>query len=222
MKSTLENPQWLKEKEKIENSLRFDLNDVYSHLGEVKQAIDDVKVFKKFGKCNYIDKIIWLIYSGVMNFCQTDKVKSIPISEKFIENVKGILYNEIQIHLSHITGDIIGYSHSYCNLRIRENKYKKTKKEVDDFIKTVIKFNEIDTAALEQKKQECIDELFEDLAGDNVLIFDDGLKTEDIFIHDDYLFDSLDEQETKNICDYVLNDIDQNDALFEDLPNQNL
>ena len=88
-----------------------------------------------------------------MNFCQTDKVKGIPISEKFIENVKGILYNEIQIHHSHITGDIIGYSHSYCNLRIRENKYKKTKKEDDDFIKTVIKFNEIDTAALEQKNK---------------------------------------------------------------------
>ena len=37
---------------------------------------------------------------------------------------------------------------------------KETKKEDDDFIKTVIKFNEIHTAALEQKKQEHIDELF--------------------------------------------------------------
>ena len=63
-----------------------------------------------------------------------------------------------------------------------------------------------------------IDELFDDLAGDNVPIFDDELKTEDIFIDDDYLFDSSDEQETKNIFDYVLNDIDQNDFLFEDLP----
>ena len=122
MKSTLENPQWLKEKEKIENSLRFDLNDVYSHLGEVKEAIDDVKVLKKFDKCNYIDKIICFIYSGVMNFCQTYKAKSISISETFIENIKGILYNEIHIHHSHITGDIIGYSYSYCNLRVREKK----------------------------------------------------------------------------------------------------
>ena len=95
---------------------------------------------------------------------------------------------------------------------------KETKKEDDDFIKTVITFNEIDTAALEQKKQECIDELFDYLAGENVPIFDDGLKTEAIFIDDDYLFDSSDEQETKNICDYLLHDIDQNDVLFEDLP----
>ena len=56
------------------------------------------------------------------------------------------------------------------------------------------------------------------LAGDNVSIFDDGLKTEDIFIDDDYLFDSSNEQETKNICDYVVNDIDQTNFLFEDLP----
>ena len=69
-----------------------------------------------------------------------------------------------------------------------------------------------------KKKQEHIDELFDDLDGNNVPIFDYGLKTEDIFIDDDYLFDSSDEQETKNICDYLLNDIEQNDVLFEDLP----
>ena len=122
IENVLKNPQWIREKEKIENSLRFDLNDVYSHLGEVKEAIDDVKVLKKIGKCNYIDKIICFIYSGFMNFCQTYKAKGIPISETFIENIKGILYNEIHIHHSHVTGDIIGYSHSYCNLRVREKK----------------------------------------------------------------------------------------------------
>ena len=29
-------------------------------VGEVKEAIDDFKVFKKFGICSYIDKIICL------------------------------------------------------------------------------------------------------------------------------------------------------------------
>ena len=31
--------------------------------------------------------------------------------------------------------------------------------------------------------------------------------------------DSGDEQETKNLCDYVLDDVDQNDILFEQEPN---
>ena len=76
---------------------------------------------------------------------------------------------------------------------------KETKNENDDFIKTVIKCNEIYTAVLEQNKNKStlINYLMTYLAGDNVSIFDNGLKTEDIFIDDDYLFDSSNEQETK-------------------------
>ena len=94
--------------------MRYDLNDVYLHLGQVEEVIHDTKVSKKKktrkkkkigGTCNHIDKIICFVYSSIMDFCETDKVKGIPILEKFIENVKGILYNEIHIHNSHITGD---------------------------------------------------------------------------------------------------------------------
>ena len=94
--------------------MRYDLNDVYLHLGQVEEAIHYTKVSKKktkqekkkkIGTCNHIDKIICFVYSSIMDFCETDKVKGIPILEKFIENVKGILYNEIHIHNSHITGD---------------------------------------------------------------------------------------------------------------------
>ena len=91
--------------------MRYDLNNAYSHLGEVKEATDDLQVVKKFAK-NYIDKIICFTYSAVMDFRQTDKVKGIPLSAKFIENINGILYNEMHVHLSHITGNIISYSHS--------------------------------------------------------------------------------------------------------------
>ena len=34
-------------KKEIEDFMRYDLNDVNSHLGEVKEAMDDVNVFKK-------------------------------------------------------------------------------------------------------------------------------------------------------------------------------
>ena len=53
--------------------------------------------------------------------------------------------------------------------------------------------------------------------GDRRQIIDDVVKTEDIFIDDNYLFDDDDTQETKT-CDYVLNDIDTNDVLFEHVP----
>ena len=53
--------------------------------------------------------------------------------------------------------------------------------------------------------------------GDRWQAIDDEIETEDIFIDDNYLFDSGSEQETKNLCDFVLSDIDQNDILFEDV-----
>ena len=57
-----------------------------------------------------------------MDFKKTNKIKGIPISEKFMENIKGILNNQTLIHHYHISGEILGYSHSYCNLKVRENK----------------------------------------------------------------------------------------------------
>ena len=48
------------------------------------------------------------------------------MSKNFIENVKGIMNNRTHVHHSHITGEIIGYTHSYCNQKVRENYPKIT------------------------------------------------------------------------------------------------
>ena len=73
-------------------------------------------------------------------------------------------------------------------------------------------------AATREKEEDYYDKLFDDIADESgkALVIDDASQTEGI-IDDDYLFDSPDKQETKNICDYVINDVDQNDVLFEDL-----
>ena len=59
-----------------------------------------------------------------MNLRQTEKIKETIVSEKFVDNVKGLLYNKTNIHHSYITGNIIGYSHSYCNFKVRQNREK--------------------------------------------------------------------------------------------------
>ena len=46
------------------------------------------------------------------------------MSKYFIENLKGIMKNKTHILHSHISGEIIGYVHSYCNLIVRENQTK--------------------------------------------------------------------------------------------------
>ena len=37
-------------------------------------------------------------------------------------NIKGIMSNTMHIHHSHVSGDIIGYAHSFCKWKVRENK----------------------------------------------------------------------------------------------------
>ena len=46
------------------------------------------------------------------------------MSIKLITNMSNILKNTHCPHHSHITGDIIGYSHTFCNERVRENYYR--------------------------------------------------------------------------------------------------
>ena len=72
-------------------------------------------------------------------------------------------------------------------------------------------------APTRQKKEDYCKDLFDDItdADDRRQAIDDKIKTEDIFIDDNHLFDSGDEREAKNLCGIVLIDIDQNDSLFE-------
>ena len=42
VEQALECPQWIKEKEKLEEFMHYDLNDVYTRLGELKEAIDEI------------------------------------------------------------------------------------------------------------------------------------------------------------------------------------
>ena len=60
----------------------------------------------------------------MVSFCRTEQVKGIPLAKNFIENVRETLNNTIQLHHFHGTGEIIGYSHSYCNHKGRENYFK--------------------------------------------------------------------------------------------------
>ena len=92
----------------------------------MKEEIDNIVVNKKrFVKCDYFpDKIISFIYSSLIKFVETDRVKGIPMLKNFIENLKGIMRNKTHIHHSHISGEIIGYTHSYCKYKVRKNRAK--------------------------------------------------------------------------------------------------
>ena len=127
--------------------------------------------------------------------------------EEFENELKKDLYKELE----HVKTD-----DSYVEPIVQdaETIEKETKKKDDEFFKLVLKFSEIDSAAIEQNRQENIIDLFDYLEDDKSQVIDDELKTEEIFIDDDDLIDSLNEQEIKDASNDVTNDIDidQNDV----------
>ena len=60
----------------------------------------------------------------LIKFSETGKVKGIPMSKNDIDNLKGIMKNRTHVNHSHISGEIIGYAHRYCNYKVRENQTK--------------------------------------------------------------------------------------------------
>ena len=60
----------------------------------------------------------------MINFFQTNKVRGIPLSKIFIGNISSILENTHCIHYYHITEEILGHAHTFCNEKVRENYYR--------------------------------------------------------------------------------------------------
>ena len=66
--------------------------------------------------------MVGFVYSRVMNFMENDNVKGPIISSNVLSNVDCLVHGKTVLYHSHITGDVIGYTHSFCNLKVRENK----------------------------------------------------------------------------------------------------
>ena len=94
---------------------------------ELKDNIHHVSLPKNIfcsKKILFSDKLVPFFYSAMIRFYKTDKVKGILLFKNFIENLKGMMNNKTYLHHSHIGGEIIGYAHSFCNAKVRENKYR--------------------------------------------------------------------------------------------------
>ena len=91
--------------------------EIVSELKKIKTSKEDE------GKATK-EKAIQYMYEHSICFIPTTKVNAkCPISSKFISNLVAIFKNQRDIHHSHTTGKIIGYTQNFCNLRCKENYY---------------------------------------------------------------------------------------------------
>ena len=97
-----------------------ELNNVYSRIREFKEDVDSAVVPRKFDKYEFSHKIISFIYSTLIKSVETEKVKGIPMSKNFVDNLKAIMRNKTHIHYSLVSGKTNGYACSYSNYKVRK------------------------------------------------------------------------------------------------------
>ena len=109
------------------NFINFEQFFAYHTFADIKENVDKISLSKKpFSKkqYNFTEKAIASLYSNMIHFCATNKVTGIPISKKFLWNLTAILSDTKCVHNSHMTGNIYGYAHTFCNEKVRENYFK--------------------------------------------------------------------------------------------------
>ena len=92
-------------------------------FGELKEKISDIKVTSKHKSKipKFTLQLYAFIYQKIMCFptsifeCETVTTKNL------FENVHKIINVKVHLHHSHVTGDIIGHVHDFCNWQVREN-----------------------------------------------------------------------------------------------------
>ena len=93
---------------------------------DLREEIENIDIPKRrYGKKIWFikDKLVAFLYERFIDFVKSDKVKGVPIYQKFISNVIGVLTHKNCIHHSHVTGEVVGHSHAFCNEKVRENYY---------------------------------------------------------------------------------------------------
>ena len=112
--------------EKLEKFLR-DYCPIYEY--DIEGLIEnEIKTFEiKYNKTMKIPKFTMQLYSFIydclMDFPTTkfDQIKTVT-TRGFLGKIYKILNAKVHLHHPHVSGEIHGYSHDYCNWKSRENK----------------------------------------------------------------------------------------------------
>ena len=67
-------------------------------------------------------KLYAFVYDKLVEFPESDIACDKITTNNFFKNVHQILKVKMPLHHSHVAGEILGYVHDFCNLRVKENK----------------------------------------------------------------------------------------------------
>ena len=94
----------------------LDFNDLKEEISKM-----EIRNQKSKSKKTTLLQIYAFIYFRLMDFSLADFEFQTIASTDFFESVYKIFNNEYNIDHLHVTGEIRGYVHQFCNLRLKEN-----------------------------------------------------------------------------------------------------
>ena len=62
------------------------------------------------------------MYARIMKFPEKKYYVKALVAKDFLSGIRNILNNQTVLHLSHMTENVIGYAHNFCNKRLTENQ----------------------------------------------------------------------------------------------------
>ena len=99
--------------------------DVDDDIDKLKSNIELIEI-KNYVKSNKIPKfnlkLYALVYNSLIEFPRSKFNYETITTNNFFGNVHKYIKVKIDLHHSHITGEIFGYSHDFCNWKVEESK----------------------------------------------------------------------------------------------------
>ena len=92
------------------------------NFAELKELISEIKVKSRSKVSKFKMQIYAFFYKEIMKFPNTFFESEAFTTNDLFDFVHKLINVKIHLHHSHITGEIKGYSHDFCNWIVRENK----------------------------------------------------------------------------------------------------
>ena len=93
-------------------------------FNEMKEAIKDITIKNKQASkiSKFVLQIYAFVYQRIMDFPRGYFDYERLTTNDLFDSVHKIIYVKTHLHHSHITRNIIGYAHDFCNANVCENK----------------------------------------------------------------------------------------------------
>ena len=105
--------------------MREKFPDVIDNIDKLKSNIELIEI-KNYVKSNKIPKfnlkLYALVYNSLIEFPRSKFNYETITTNNFFGNVHKYIKVKIDLRHSHITGEIFGYSHDFCNWKVEESK----------------------------------------------------------------------------------------------------